>query len=32
MSEDEAKTAGYHEAKNETAAATKSKSADTKQK
>ena len=30
MSEDEAKKAGYHEAKNETAAATKSKSADTK--
>src|SRR6476620_765259 len=30
MSEDEAKKEGYHEAKNETAAATKSKSADTK--
>lgn len=30
MSEDEAKKAGYHEAKNETATATKSKSADTK--
>jgi len=30
MSEDDAKKAGYHEAKNETAAATKSKSADTK--
>jgi hypothetical protein len=32
MSEDEAKKAGYHEAKNETAAATKSKSPETKQK
>jgi hypothetical protein len=32
MSEDEAKKAGYHEAKNETSTATKSKSADTKQK
>jgi hypothetical protein len=30
MSEDDAKKAGYHEAKNQTAAATKSKSADTK--
>jgi len=30
MSEDEAKKAGYHEAKNETATATKSKSANTK--
>ena len=30
MSEDDAKKAGYHEAKDETAAATKSKSADTK--
>jgi len=30
MSEDEAKKAGYHEAKNETATATKSKSGDTK--
>jgi hypothetical protein len=30
MSEDDAKKAGYHEAKNETAAATKSKSANTK--
>jgi hypothetical protein len=30
MSEDDAKKAGYDEAKNETAAATKSKSADTK--
>jgi len=32
MMEDEAKKAGYHEAKNETATATKSKTADTKQK
>lgn len=32
MSEDDAKKAGYHEAKNETATATKSKTADTKQK
>ena len=30
MTEDEAKKAGYHEAKNETAKATKSKSGDTK--
>lgn len=32
MTEDEAKKAGYHEAKNETASAKKSKSAGTKQK
>ena len=32
MSEDDAKKAGYHEAKNETATKAKSKSADTKQK
>jgi hypothetical protein len=32
ISEDEAKKAGYHEAKNESSTASKSKSADTKQK
>jgi hypothetical protein len=32
MSEDDAKKAGYHEAKNETSAKAKSKSTDTKQK